>query len=232
MRTENPERLAAFLETVDANIRTTRRASEVFYDCPTVEDAVHGQHDIKATLDAVYSDFASDQETELPEAELTVEGIKDSYWCRAQRVPGIYGAKPYTSVEDYFHVDQDRDVFSIKEDIRTRYPVGSIPSSVLTSIETYEAALGISSMDSSRMVMTLLKAQLPALKKHAEDAVATDDYNETEATAEAFRFFAAATVPEHINAVHAQLAAGTPLTAMHNKRSFYPTPARCSTTCW
>lgn len=197
-------KLDTFLKKIDAEVRTTRRASEVYFNSPSIPEAVEGERLIRSTLDTTYGDFVAATPTLEPEvdqeeaAPLSAEQVKTMYWEQAQHVGEISGAKPVSSIDEYFHVGQDRSEGAIRQEVRAAYAPDSPPSQLLYSVEAYAAAFDLDMLTAAQITTAHLKTQLPVMKSRAHGYATSAGYTKLEASALVFREFNETMVPTHI----------------------------------
>lgn len=196
-------KLDKFLDDVaTAEVRTTRRASEVFFDSPPIPYAELGQNLIRTTLNDTYNDFVSPVAQLEQPAFLSPDQVKEMYWAIAHQVPEVSGAKQVSSIDEYFHVGQDRSEAAIRAEVREAYSPDSPPSLLLDGVEAYlEAFSELDAMSAARIATTHLKTQLPIMKSRAHGYATSSGYSELDATATVFREFTEIMVPEHIQRV-------------------------------
>lgn len=214
-------RLDAYNELIGPDKLTSRRASEVFYDCPPQDVIANGVRDIRVVLDDVYDDMTVDRDT--PAQGFTYEEVCDQYWDAARRTPVEFAGTP-TSMDEYFEVLHFRQERLARANLRERFPEGSVPIVLLDAVELYDRELGTGIADSSRILNILLQGRLPVLKDRAGQLRSEDQLGKAEATTEAFREFAQVTVPEHIALIREEIGGSSPLDARSNKIPYPPRP--------
>lgn len=219
MRQENLPRLDEFLNVINAEVRTTRRASEKFFNSPSLDVAVEGERELKTTLDKTYENFTPDNGDAETKSTVSPQEVKALYWEKARHVSTLSGAKEVDSVCEYFHVAADRSAEAICEEVRELHAGDSTPGHFLRGVETYMDALSIDPMTAARIATTNLKYTLPMLKK-ATEGFTRQGYDPVVATSKAFAYFTDDITPKHIEDISKK---DKPLTSMLNKRSFYTT---------
>jgi len=196
----HPERLNQmdqYLEEVDAKVRTSRRASEIFFNMPSLSDAVRGEMLIRDDLNTVYNDFLSGSYASVT-INARFDAARADYWEKAQNVSEIAGAYASATLGDYFKVDLDRNEASIREQVHANYELGSVPHLMLNAVEAYATALDSTIMESARIATKHLMSVLPYMKRDAALLIAKDGATKLEATSSVFRMFSDRLVPSHI----------------------------------
>lgn len=191
------KKLDSYLTVIDERVRTSRRASEIFFDMPKIPDAVEGERLIREDLQETYKDFSQQENQTDAIDRIDIAAIKDEYWDGARRVGEISGALPNATIDDYFKVDVERSEKAIREQIVRDYDPISPPRQLLGAIERYMDGLGIDAMTASRVATKHLRLQLPFMKLKAKELIDTG-LDELEATNEVFEEFAAVSVEAHV----------------------------------
>lgn len=216
MRQENLAQLDEFLEIMDERVRTTRRASELFYESPDLSLAREGERLIKATFDTTFQGFDYYVDgVRLPNP--TFQAIKEDYWSSASKVTEKDGAN-LDNLDDYFHVSLERSEAVIRDSIRETYPPESIPIYFLDAIERYAEDLGMDIVTAARTTTSHLKIRLPGMKAAAQTFFGDELHEKTVASKKVFRVFAEELVPAHIKAVRLKDESAR---MAYNKASFY-----------
>jgi hypothetical protein len=191
-------RLDSYLEVIDTEVRTSRRASEIFFDMPSLSVAVEGERLIRDDLDETYANFVKPVEVGLENKRSGIVDIKDVYWQEASRVPEISGTYQDAMLEDYFRVDVDRSEVAIRDAIRENYEPNSPAHLLLKGIEKYAEAFGISIMEAARIATKHIQLQLPFLKLRAQEIMGLEDISQVDATSRVFEEFVDILIPAHI----------------------------------
>lgn len=197
---------------------TTRHASEDRLDCPPLFEAVSAERIMRTTLHDMFDTYVSIEIDGTP----TFDEVKTYYWEGAQRVTSAHGAKPDFSLDDYFHVDQDRHYDAVKASVVEGHAPGSIPVVLFEAVDEYQRLLGLDSVNAARIMLTLFKKSMPLISDRAQSFIAKGLRPE-EASREAVRDFANNTVPMHIAFLHDKGGDQiNKLPPMANKSSTYP----------
>lgn len=191
------QRLDAYLKVIDENVRTSRRASEVFFDMPPLTVAVEGERLVRGDLDETYADFVKPGERDI-DNEQSFSSIQESYWSQAQHVGEISGAYPNATLADYFVVDTERSEAAIRASIREKYEPVSPPVLLLDAIERYADALDLDIMTAARIATKHLQLQLPFMKTRAQELIVEEGVDEVDATNRVFQDFVEVSVQAHI----------------------------------
>ena len=197
---------------------TTRHASEERFDCPPLVEAVSAERIMRTTLHDMFDKYVSIETDGTP----TLDEVKTYYWKGAKNVTSAHGAKPDFSLDDYFHVDQDRHYHAVKASVVERHAPGSVPLVLFEAVDEYQRILGLDSVNAARIMLTLFKKSMPIISDRAQSFIAKGLRPE-EASREAVRDFANTTVPMHISFLHDKGGDQiNKLPPMINKSSIYP----------
>lgn len=195
------ERLDQYLAIVDERVRTSRRASEVFFDMPPLDTAIEGERLINNDLDTTYKDFVTPKNDQLIADNQSFSTVTDEYWDKAQHVGEISGTYPGAGLADYFYVDIERSEKAIRDMIHAEYALNSPPRLLLRGIEGYSRELDIDIMTAARVTTKHLLLQLPSMKIRARELVEQEDIGELDATSRVFEEFVETSIAEHIKTV-------------------------------
>ena len=222
VRQENLPQIDSYLAGL-GSARTTRHASEELFACPGLNDAVDAERHLRATLHNVFDSHVvvEDPEIEEQNAQSDLPSIKSEYWSRAQKVTSAHGAKEGFSLDDYFHVGQDRHYEAIRLSVLDSYPADSVPSLMFGCIDAYSARLDIDSASSSRILFNYFNACLPAIKGTVA-RLREEGYDKVTASNAAITDFAASMVPDHITELEKRAGEGLVIKSSINKQSLYP----------
>lgn len=193
------QRLDAYLEIIDENVRTSRRASEIFFNMPPLTVAVEGERLVRDDLGETYSEFlqpGDDTKITTPINGFSV--LRDSYWSQAQQVGEVSGAYPGATLADYLLVDLERSEVAIRASIRENYDPISPPQLLLDAMERYVSAMDIDIMTAARVATKHLQLQLPFMKTKAEELIHDEGISKVEATNRVFQDFVDISVQAHI----------------------------------
>lgn len=197
---------------------TTRHASEDRLDCPPIVEAVSAERIMRTTLHDMFDTYVSIDTDGTP----TLGEVKSYYWDGAQHVTSAHGAKPGFSLDDYFHVDQDRYYDAVKTSVVEQYEPDSIPVVLFEAVDEYQRNLGLDSVNAARIMLTLFKRSMPLISDRAQ-SFAAKGLRPEEASREAVRDFADNTVPMHIAFLYGKgIDQVSKLPSMVNKSSTYP----------
>lgn len=191
------QKLDAYQSIIDAEKRTSRRASEVFFDMPPLDVAIEGERLVRDDLNDTYQDFVK-PEAAISTFETDVDTIKSVYWEKAQSVPMIAGTYENATLDDYLKVDVERSEVAIRAGIRESYEPKSPPVLLLDAIEHYSASLNIDIMSAARVATMHLGLQLPFMKIRAQQLMQEKSISNVEATTEVFDEFTTTAVPDHL----------------------------------
>lgn len=200
MNEDRLKKLDAYQSVIDAEKRTSRRASEVFFDMPPLDVAIEGERLVRDDLNDTYHDFVT-VAPEITPPTKEFEHIRESYWDKAKHVPPIAGAYENASLDDYFKVDRERSEAAIRQNVRQNYAADSPPVLLLDAIEYYAASLEIDTMTAARVATMHLGLQLPFMKMKAQQLCTELGIDSVQATSLVFAEFSTIAVPDHVQTI-------------------------------
>lgn len=198
---ESLKKLDQYLAVVDERVRTSRRASEIFFDMPPLDVAIEGERLIKNDLNDTYKDFVTPRDDRIITVDQPFSAITDEYWDKAQYVGEVSGTYAGAGLDDYFHVDTERSEKAIRDTINADYALSSPPRLLLRGIERYSRELDIDIMTAARVATKHLLLQLPSMKSRAQELIVQEGIGEVEATTRVFEEFVDMSISEHIQTV-------------------------------
>lgn len=200
--------------------RTARHASENGHASPPPPEVAKANVCIRDDLKPIFS-IADIESTDTNPSN--IEEIKDAYWLRAKHVGVEFGAKPGFELNDYFAVSPDRSYERIKETLSAKYPIDTIPGSVLDGIDAYHKVLDINPAHAATIITELIKRGLPEISQEVSVAMTTEGVSRKHATTAAFIAFINREVPAHLNLLLSQFGHGNEnIKPYMAKQSFYP----------
>lgn len=205
--------------------RTTRHASEVYFDSPDPEATALAVREIRKDISAAVASALDVVETFEVEQPQPLAEAKRAYWERAARVGTEHGPREGYGLEDYLRIESGRGYGDIKARVEEHCTEDSVPRSVLGAIDTYHQALGINPAHATTITMELIGRNMAALGRRS-DHYSAMGYDQTEATRRAFADFLLDEVPQHVAYVAGRYGHGDDvLRSVMHKGSFYPADA-------
>jgi hypothetical protein len=153
-QTQLPFSLEAYEERLLENgFRTGRAASEA------ASPAAPARVEIRQATTEIRNKLAPMFEVSIESRDYYaggVEQMKESYWQRASRVGQEHGAMRGFELDDYFETGDYRSYYSIKQDLRERYPEGTLGRRILNTVDLYHKSLEINPALAATIVCELI----------------------------------------------------------------------------